>query len=107
MDKEQSKFDELAKIMKTGFDQVGEQISELRAEFKSELKAEISGVSNKIDSEISSVRTEINALRTEVRDGFMKTNDKVDLLTVKLADKKVISAKDAKEVMALGTTPAA
>lgn len=103
MEDTNKKIDELAQIVKVGFDNVGEQISTLRTE----LKADIARVDIKIDTEISSVHSEIGELRTEMREGFMKTNDKVDLLTVKLADKKVITPSDAKEVMALGPTPAA
>jgi hypothetical protein len=53
----------------------------------------------------SFIRKEISALRSEMQDGFLKTNNKVDLLTVRLADKKVITQKDAKEVMAINPLP--
>jgi hypothetical protein len=90
-------IDDLATIVKAGFDQVGKDIADVNHKvdvFHAELKSEISAVRTELKSEISD-------LRTEVRDGFMKTNDKVDLLTVKLSDKNVITKKDAKEVMAI------
>jgi uncharacterized protein YfbU (UPF0304 family) len=83
-------IEDLATIVKSGFDHVSEEIASVRTELK-----------NEITSEISSVRTEISELRSEMHDGFMKTNDKVDLLTVKLQEKKVITPADAKEVMAI------
>jgi hypothetical protein len=105
-------IEDLAIIVKAGFDHVGEEIASLRSEFKiepkseisavrTELKSDIVGLRNEFHSEASSVRTEISSLRSEMCDGFMKTNDKVDLLAVKLSDKNVITRKDAKEVMVI------
>jgi len=123
MDKTRIDNDELAAMIKNGFDSMGQEMNrrfdlvgkdmvELRNELKteissvrSELKSDIAGVRNELHSEVSSVRTEISALRSEMQDGFLKTNDKVDLLTVKLADKKVITKNDAKEVMAITPLP--
>ncbi len=103
------KVDILRTELKNDIAGVDARLSSVRLELKSEisavrteLKSEISGLRNELHSEISSVRTEIGSLRSEMRDGFMNTNDKVDLLAVKLADKKVITKKDAEEVMALG-----
>ncbi len=130
MEKDSINNDELVAMIKGGFDQVGKDIAEvnnkvdtLRTELKSEisavrtelksevhtlrteLKSEISAVRTELKSEMHTLRTELKSeisdLRTEVRDGFMKTNDKVDLLAVKLSDKNVITKKDAKEVMAI------
>jgi len=120
-----SSIDELAMLVKSGFDHVGEEMHALRTELKNdiagvdarmssirtELKGEIVSVrtelKNEISSEMSSVRTEISALRNEMHDGFMKTNDKVDLLAVKLQDKNIITKTDAKEVMAINPVPLA
>lgn len=106
MEKDHTTNEELVELIKNGFDHVSEgfalvrgEISSLRTEFKSDLKSEISSLrtelkaeisavrtelKNEISSEISSVRTEISSLRTEMQEGFLKINDKVDLLTVKL-----------------------
>jgi|GEM_PF-5433979 len=130
MEKDNASNEELIELIKTGFDHVGEEFSSLRAEFKvdlsslrtelkneisslrtelkseissvrTELKNDISMVRNDLSSEASSIRTEISALRSEVREGFLKTNDKVDLLAVKLQEKNIITEADAKEVMAI------
>jgi hypothetical protein len=109
---------DLAAIVKAGFDHVGVEFSLLLKEFKAELKAEISFlrtelkneismVRNDLSSETSSIRTEISSLRSEMQEGFLKTNDKVDLLTVKLQDKTIITKSDAKEVMATSPLPLA
>lgn len=90
MENDRTTNEELVELIKNGFDHVSEEISSLRTELK-----------NEISSEISSVRTEISSLRTEMQEGFLRTNDKVDLLTVKLQDKNVIAKADAKEVMAI------
>ena len=102
------KIDELAAMMKGGFDEMGRRFDDLRTELKgdisavrTELKGDILRVDNNLSSEASSIRSEISALRSEMHDGFMKTNDKVDLLTVKLQDKNVITKADAKEILAI------
>jgi phage host-nuclease inhibitor protein Gam len=114
MEKDTTSNEELVELIKAGFDHVGEEISSLRTELKgeisslrTELKNEISMVRNDLSSETSSIRTEISSLRSEMQEGFMKTNDKVDLLTVKLQEKNVITKSDAKEVMAISPLPLA
>lgn len=108
MEKESVTNEELVEFIKGGFDQVGRDIAEVNNKvdgLRTELKSEISAVRTELKSEMHTLRTELKSeisdLRTEVHDGFMKTNDKVDLLVVKLSDKNVITKKDAKEVMAI------
>jgi uncharacterized coiled-coil DUF342 family protein len=100
-----SSIDELAMLVKSGFDHMGDEISSVRTELKAEISSVRTELKNEISSEISSVRTEISALRSEMHNGFMKTNDKVDLLAEKLVNKNVITKTDAKEVMSVSPFP--
>ena len=118
MEKDNINKDELAIMIKTGFDEMGRRFDTIENDVGS-LKRDVGGLKQDVDvlkedvaelkngqlehsSEISSLRSEVGSLRTEMHDGFMKTNDKVDLLAEKLVDKNVITKKDAKEVMAVG-----
>ena len=90
MEKDDVNKDELAAMIKNGFDEMGRRFDVIENDV-GVLKQDVGMLKNQLASEVSSVRTEIGSLRSETREGFMKTNDKVDLLTEKLVDKNVIT----------------
>jgi uncharacterized linocin/CFP29 family protein len=110
MEKSDMTIEDLAKMMKGGFDEIGQRFDVIENDLGvvkqdvSTLKQDVNELKNGQDrhsSEIASLRLDIGSLRTEMHDGFMKTNDKVDLLVVKLSDKKVITKSDAKEIISI------
>jgi ATP-dependent Zn protease len=108
MEDTNKKIDELAALVKVGFDHVSEEFASVRSEISSvrtELKNEISGIRTDLTSEISSLRTEVHESFARVDEQLLTTNDKVDLIAEKLSDKKVITKEEAKEVMSLGQLP--
>lgn len=98
------KIEDLARMMKSGFDEMGRHFDTITSILRQDVNDLKSG-QDRHSSEIASLRLDVGSLRTEMRDGFMKTNDKVDLLTVKLADKKVITKADAQEIISINPVP--
>jgi hypothetical protein len=91
---------------------LAQHMDEQHAQTRSELRSEIEGLRSDTASGMDTLKKELTDFRYATEEGFnsvehmiREEDKKIDRVTEKLLLKKIVTEKDAKEILALGAFP--
>jgi hypothetical protein len=91
---------------------LAQHMDEQHAQTRSELRSEIEGLRSDTTSGMDTLKKELTDFRYATEEGFnsvehmiREEDKKIDRVTEKLLLKKIVTEKDAKEILALGAFP--